>query len=260
MAATVINSLSRGVRILRLLAERVSGAGVTEVADHLGVDPSTAYRLLSTLELHGLVSQEAEGKRYLIGYGVLEIASGLLRRISVVEIAQPFLRALSARTGENTHVAVRDRQFAVSVGAESATGILRVETTLGSAEPLHCAAVGKALIADFTRVQLLELFEGQTLKRYTPHTMTSIDELDFDLARVRRIGYAVDDEELHPGVRCIAAPVRDHQGNIVAAFGLSSPAVRFTRERIPELAPEICESASAISQQLGYVAAAASVS
>ncbi len=260
MAATVINSLSRGVRILRLLATRGSGVGVTEVADHLDVDPSTAYRLLSTLELHGLVNQDADSKRYAIGYGVLEIASGLLRRLSVVEISQPYLRTLTARTGENTHVAVRDRRHAVSVGAESATGILRVETMLGSAEPLHCTAVGKALISDFTRAQLIELFEGETFERHTPHTITSIDELDFDLSRVRRAGYAIDDEELHPGVRCIAAPVRDHGGNIIAAFGLSSPAVRLTRERVPELAQDVLESAQAISQQLGYAPAAAGAS
>ncbi len=214
------------------------------------MDPSTAYRLLSTLEISGFVSQDAQTKKYTLGYGVLEIASAVLRRLNVVEIAQPYMRDLAAGTGENTHVAIRDRQFAVSVGSESATGILRVETTLGTAEPLHCTAVGKALIGDFTRAQLVALFGAEPLKRYTAHTMTTIDELEFDLARVRRSGYAVDDEELHPGVRCIAAPVRDHAGNVVAAFGLSSPAVRLTRERIPALAADICDSARAISAQL----------
>jgi DNA-binding IclR family transcriptional regulator len=248
----MINSLSRGAQILRLLADEPAPLRATEVADRLNVDPSTAYRLLATLETHGFVTQDPDTKKYAVGYGVLEVASSLLRKTGLVEIAQPHLRALSAGTGENSHVAVRDRLSAVSIVTESATGILRVETTIGSAEPLHCTAVGKALLADHTGASLLDLYGTATLQRYTPHTITTLDELEAELARVRRTGYAFDDEELHPGVRCIAAPVRDHGGRIVAAFGLSSPAVRLTRERIPDLAAQICESAQAISTQLGY--------
>jgi DNA-binding IclR family transcriptional regulator len=243
--------LARGVAILRLLAERGAPLGVTEVAERLAVDPGTAYRLLSTLEGDGLVVQEPDSKKYSIGYGVLEIAAGLLRSLSVVDVAQPFMSALSARTGENSHVAVRDRRFAVSIGSESASGILRVETKIGSAEPLHCTAVGKALLTDHTYPALVELFGSDPLPRFTPQTIATLDQLDAELARVRRLGYSLDDEELHPGVRCIAAPVRNHLGRIVAAFGISSPAVRLSRERIPELAPEIVDAAAAISAQLG---------
>lgn len=255
----VVNSLSRGAQILRLLADGTVPLGATEVADRLDVDPSTAYRLLSTLESHGFVAQDPDTKKYSIGYGVLEVASALLRKLSVVEIAQPHMRTLSTRSGENSHVAVRDRLSAVSVGSESATGILRVETIIGSAEPLHCTAVGKALLADYSHPLLLDLYGTQELQRYTPHTITTVDELEAELARVRRAGYAFDDEELHPGVRCIAAPLRDHTGRIVAAFGLSSPAVRLPRERIPDLAAQIRESAEQISASLGYVQPAAAL-
>jgi DNA-binding IclR family transcriptional regulator len=249
---TVINSLSRGVQIMRLLAAQPAGLGVTEVADRLKVDPSTAYRLLATLERHGFAAQDGDTKKYSLGYGVLEVASGVLGRLSVVQIAQPHVRTIAASTGENAHLAVRDRQFAVFVDAESGTGMLRVETTLGKAEPLHCTAVGKALLVDFTRTQLLELFGAEPLQRFTTHTLTTIDEIETELARVRRLGYAFDDEELHPGVRCISAPVRDRAGRVVAAFGISSPTVRLTRERTSEIAEQICRSARAISTQLGY--------
>lgn len=250
---TLINSLARGLSILRLLAGYPSGAGVTEMAERLEVDPSTAYRLLATLEIHGFVMQDGETKKYSIGYGVLEIAASLLRRLNVVDVAQPHLRAIALETGENTHVAVRERKSAISVAAESATGILRVETTIGTAEPLYCTATGKALLADMTHAELADLFGTAGLQRFTPHTMTSIDELETDLGRVRRLGYAVDEEELHAGVRCVAAPVRDHSGRIIASFGISSPAVRLTRDRIPEVAERICATAQAISAQLGYV-------
>ncbi len=253
---TLINSLARGIQILRLLASQASSS-VTDVAEYLRVDPSTAYRLLSTLEVHGFVTQDPATKKYALGYGVLEVTSGLLRRLSVVEVSQPHLYAITTTLGESSHVAVRDRQFAVSVGLESAAGVLRVETVLGTPEPLYCTAVGKALLADFSGPQLEELFGGKQLERRTPHTLTTIDELELDLARVRRLGYAFDDEELHPGVRCIASPVRDYSGRIAAAFGISSPAVRLTRERTEAIAAQICEHAQTISLQLGYAQASA---
>ncbi len=236
---------------MRLLSEQTAALGVTEVAERLKVDPSTAYRLLATLEAHGFVLQEATSKKYSIGYGVLEIATGLLRRFSVVEVARPFMQAVAARTGENTHVAVRNGSNAISLGSESATGILRVETSVGTAEPLHCTAIGKALLIDFTEPELQALLGDGQLHRFTPNTITTLHDLSAELSRVRRLGYAFDDEELHPGVRCIAGPVRDRSGAVVAAFGLSTPAMRLTRERVPELAELIVTSANQISAQMG---------
>jgi IclR family transcriptional regulator, acetate operon repressor len=253
--ARFINSLSRGVEILRLLAQSDVPMGVTDVADRLSVDPSTAYRLLATLERGGLVSQDHDSKKYSVGYGVLEIANALLRKLSVVDASDPFLRSIAAQTRESTHVAVLDGPSAVFVARQSGAGILRVETTVGASEPAYCTAVGKALLADHSERDL-RLVYAEPLMRYTPHTITSVADLAVELERVRRNGYAFDDEELHPGVRCLAAPVRDHRGRIVAAFGVSMPATRLTRDLIPTLARDICGAADAISAQLGHVVTA----
>lgn len=248
-----INSLSRGVEILRLLGDSDGPVGVTEVAERLQVDPSTAYRLLATLERGGLVAQDADSKKYTVGYGVLEIANGLLRRMSVVTAADHYLRSIAALTSESTHVAVLDGARAVFVARQSGPGVLRVETTVGSSEPAYCTAVGKALLAEHSEEELRHLYV-EPLTRYTPHTITTIGDLVTEVARVRRNGYAYDDEELHPGVRCLASPVRDHRGRIVAAFGLSMPSTRLTREHIPALVTQIAGAAEAISAQLGHVA------
>lgn len=248
----LIHSLSRGAQILRLLADAADPLGVSEVAERLHVDPSTAYRLLVTLESHGLVQQEADTKKYGIGYGVLEVAFSLLRRLSVARIAEPYLRSVAVQTGETTHLAVRDGLLAVFVGRHSGEGILRVETAIGSSEPVYCTAVGKALLADYSEAELRKLLGAQSLERHTPQTVTTIDGLLLELERVRRSGYAYDDEELHPGVRCLAAPIRDHRSRIVAAFGLSTPATRMTREQVPTLVGHICRAADEISVQLGH--------
>jgi IclR family acetate operon transcriptional repressor len=169
-------------------------------------------------------------------------------------LADPYLRSIATLTGESTHVAVLDGPRAVFVGRQSGAGILRVETTIGSSEPAYCTAVGKALLADHTEVELRRLFAAQPMTRYTPQTITTIDGLASELERVRRNGYAYDEEELHPGVRCLAAPIRDHRSRIVAAFGLSMPATRLTRDHIPALVEHIAGAAENVSSQLGYVA------
>jgi IclR family transcriptional regulator, KDG regulon repressor len=250
----LINSLARGTKILRLLADADIPMGVTDVAERLRVDPSTAYRLLATLEVSGLVQQEPDSKKYSLGYGVLEIAFSLLRRLSVVALADPYLRSIATLTGESTHVAVLDGARAVFVGRQSGAGILRVETTIGSSEPAYCTAVGKALLADFSESDLHRLFATEPMTRYTPQTITTIDGLAGELERIRRNGYAYDEEELHPGVRCLAAPIRDHRSRVVAALGLSMPATRLTREHMPELVGHIAGAAENVSAQLGYVA------
>lgn len=249
----LINSLSRGVEILRLLARAAGPLGVTELAERLKVDPSTAYRLLATLEVGGFVQQEPGSKKYAVGYGVLEIASALQRRLSVARLAEPYLRSISDLTHESTHLAVLDGTRAVFVARQSGAGILRVETSIGSSEPTYCTAVGKALLADYDEPRLRELFGAAELERHTPQTITTFAALAAELERVHRTGYAYDDEELHPGVRCLASPVRDHHGRIVAAFGLSMPATRLTREHLPALAERIMGAALGISTQLGFV-------
>lgn len=254
--ARLINSLSRGVEILRLLSESAGPLGVTDVAERLSVDPSTAYRLLVTLERGGLVAQELDSRKYAIGYGVLAIANGLLRRMSVVNAADPFLRSIAAERGESVHVAVLDGARAVFVARQAGAGILRVETTVGSSEPAYCTAVGKALLCEHSEEDLRRIY-AEPMTRYTPATITSIADLAVELQRVTRNGFAYDDEELHPGVRCVACPIRDYRGRVIAAFGISMPATRLTRDLIPSLAKQISAAADAISAQLGYAPASA---
>jgi len=248
----LINSLSRGVDILRMLAQAQAPLGVTDLGERLHVDPSTAYRLLATLEAQGLVKQELDSRKYSVGYGVLEFANALLRRMSVVALADPFLVSITADTGESTHVAVLEGARAVFVARQSGAGILRVETTVGSSEPAYCTAVGKALLIDHSDADLQALFPKESLTRHTPQTITTIEDLTAELERIRRNGYAYDDEELHPGVRCLAFPIRDHRGRVTASFGLSAPAARLTREHLPTLVKVVSGAADSISFQLGY--------
>jgi DNA-binding IclR family transcriptional regulator len=248
----VINSLSRGLQILQLLAQENRPLGVTAIADRLSVDPSTSYRLLATLEKHKFIRQESS-KKYTLGFGIVTIASALLRQIDVAAIAAPFLRELMTKTGESAHVAIADGNRAAVVAQACAPGMLRVDTPLGSHEPLYCTAVGKALLAETEPLRVRADIGSAPLTRYSPNTITNLEMLMTELQRTRDRGYAFDDEELHAGVRCIAAAVRDHSGAIIAAVGISAPASRLTRERTPALVAAVVETASDLSAELGYV-------
>ena len=247
----MINSLSRGLQILHLLAEENRPLGVTEIADRLSVDPSTSYRLLATLEKHKFIRQEAS-KKYTLGFGVVTIASALLRQIDVAAIAAPYLRELMIGTGESAHVAIADGSRAAVVAQACAPGMLRVDTPLGSHEPMYCTAVGKALLSDADPLRVRTLLGSTPLTRHSPNTITNLEMLITELQRTRDRGYAFDDEELHPGVRCIAAAVRDHSAAIVAAVGISAPASRLTRERTATLVAAVVRTAGELSAELGY--------
>jgi DNA-binding IclR family transcriptional regulator len=247
----VINSLSRGLQILHLLAEENRPLGVTDIADRLSVDPSTSYRLLATLEKHKFIRQESS-KKYTLGFAVVTIASALLRQIDVAAIAAPFLRELMTSTGESAHVAIADGNRAAVVAQACAPGMLRVDTPLGSHEPLYCTAVGKALLAEAEPLRVRALIGSAPLTRYSPNTITNLEMLLTELQRTRDRGYAFDDEELHAGVRCIAAAVRDHSRTIVAAVGISAPASRLTRERTGALVAAVVRTATDLSAELGY--------
>jgi len=169
----VINSLSRGLQALAIMARSDGPLGVTELAEALGGDPSSSYRLLATLENHGFARQEAQGKKYTLGYAALDLASAVLRQLDVAGLAGPHLRRLVGRTGESAHLAVQDGTRAVFVGQEMATATLRVDTASGSFEPVHCTAVGKALLTALPDAELEALFPDGMLPRHTGQTIPS---------------------------------------------------------------------------------------
>jgi DNA-binding IclR family transcriptional regulator len=250
----MINSLGRGLRALTLLAEATGPLGVTELADRLDVDPSSSYRLLATLEQYGFVRQVLPGRKYALGYAVIGLAASVLRKLDVVEAAGPHLRSLAEAGGETAHLAVLDGVNAVFVAREIAAAVLRVDSAIGSGEPAYCTAVGKALLIDANSADLGARFGPGPYPALTAHTMTTLDELAGEIRRTAARGYAYDDEEMHSGVRCLAAPVRDHLGATIAAIGISGPVGRLTRNHLPLVAAAVLEAAQRVSIAMGFEA------
>jgi IclR family KDG regulon transcriptional repressor len=227
-----IQSLARGLNILALLADADEPMGLTEIAQKLSVDKSTAFHLLRTLASNRFAEQDPKDRRYTLGLRVVELSRRALDRIELRTVAKPCLKLLQQRVGESAHLAVLGGGHVVYVDNVASDATLNVHTEIGHRAPSHCTAIGKALIAWLSPEDLKGLVDGAPLTRFTPRTITTLRELIPHLETVRERGYAVDDEEFDAGVRCVATAVRDYRGEVVASVGISGPTVRLTLERM----------------------------
>jgi DNA-binding IclR family transcriptional regulator len=224
-----------------------------ELASELGVHRRTANRLIDVMTEAGWVEPTGDGgKSVRLTTRILTIAGEVLRRTDLVSVGTPIVKRLRDRVDESSHLATVSDGFAVNVVEEASIHPLSVTQAVGNRVPLYCTAVGKAIIA--YEAELIQEPPPEGYRRYTPNTITTPEALDRELDRIRREGYAVDDAELYPDTRCVAAPVRDATGRVVASLGASGPSARVTRDRAEAIARIVVEEADALSAALGYIA------
>ncbi|MBP1704202.1 MAG: Transcriptional regulator, IclR family [Chloroflexi bacterium] len=241
-----IQSLARGLKILDILSRAQDGISVTELAERLGVDKGSASRLVSTLVQHGYAEKDEETRRFHLGAQVVSLSRSLLIRLPLREAAKPFLRQLMELTGECAHLAVPAQGKVLYIDQVESPATLRVNAQVGTMNPLHCTALGKVILA-FGEVELPAVLES-----FTAHTLTDPGQLRENLELTRKRGFAVDDEEFDLGVRCIAVPVFDFRGKLAGSIGISGPASRMRRKRLPELAGMVIEIGKSLSRRMIY--------
>ena len=247
-----IQSLARGIDILTFLTNADRPTGLTEIAQAMDLDKSTVYRLLVTLEARGYVVQDADTRRYRPGLQIVALGRKVISNIELRSVAKPWLKRLRQMTRESVELALLADNRAIYIDGEESTETLSVNTEVGKEIPIHCTALGKSLVSHFTREELEKIFIHESLTRYTPRTITTLRELIPHLESVFERGYATDDEEFNLGVRCIAAPILDHRGKVVASVGISGPTIRITHEKMSDLAQTVMESAQQITHLLGH--------
>jgi DNA-binding IclR family transcriptional regulator len=239
----------RTLAALELLAPRP--ATHDELASSLRVHRRTAMRLIDVMKKAGWVEQDTEDRRRLrLTTRIISVAGEVLGRTSLVEIGAPFVRSLRERTSESSHMSVLADGWCVHIIEQPSPLPLNVAAHVGDRVPLYAAAVGKAIAAWSPEQVGIAMRRG--FERFTPNTLTTPESLEAEFSRIRQQGYAVDDAELYPDTCCIAAPVRGPRGNVVAAIGISGPAVRITRDRIETVSRDVVDVADALSAALGY--------
>jgi DNA-binding IclR family transcriptional regulator len=243
-------SLVVGIEVLEKLASNPDGGSVTSLAAELGLDKGYLHRLLRVLEDLGYIDQDPYTKIFRSTVKLVSLSTVILQHLDVLVAGPPVMRRLLQATGEAVHLARRIKTGGVYVAQERPSLQVSVETEIGSQPELHCTATGKALIAYLADDELAELVR-EPLTKHTRRTIPTVADLTRELSSVRSSGFAVDDEELNPGVRCVAAPIFDMTGKTIACLGLSGPTSRVTLERVSELGVSVREAADEITAALG---------
>lgn len=248
----LVKSVSRALHIIDIVSSQKDGLGVTEIAKQMDINKSSVYRILSTLVQYGYVEQYKETERYKLGYKFLEISSKLLESIDLRKEAKPYLQQLEKETNEVIHLVVYDQGEVIYIEKLEGTETLRMHSKVGKRAPMHCTAVGKAILAHLPVNVALEIIERKGLPKHTDFTITDRDVFLKELEKVKQKGYALDLEENEYGIRCIAVPIFDYTGSVVAAVSISGPTIRMTDERIEKLQERIRYIGRQISKRLGY--------
>ena len=246
-----VQSLVRALAIVNRLAAADEGVTLTEVGQQVGLSPSTAHRLLTTLEQERYVHFDAERRLWSVGVQAFVAGNAFLKTRSLVPTARPHMRALMEESEETVNLAVEDQFEAIYLAQVECRQMMRAFARPGARVPLHCSSVGKALLSAMPDSDLAKILHRQGLPRVTIKTINTTAALREDLGRARERGYAIDDEEHAVGLRCIAAVVFSENADPVAAVSLSGPMARIPDERIPLLGDRVRRKADTITAQLG---------
>jgi IclR family acetate operon transcriptional repressor len=247
-----VKSLVKALNILEVLADEEPPYTLTQLSRRLRLHVSTVHRLLVNLVRHGFVEEDMVSGGYQLSYRVLRMGLRVLDRLDFRRVAQSLLRDLNVRTKETVHLAILQGLGTIFIDKFDSPQPVGLEARLGRVMPLHCTGVGKTWLAYQGEDLLNQAAQSPGLTRLTAHTITGLPQLRKELERIREQGYALDQEEAVEGLRCVAAPVFNHAGRIVAAFSVAGPAMRLTAARIPEIAQLVRETSRQISYRLGY--------
>jgi DNA-binding IclR family transcriptional regulator len=246
-----VGALERALHVLEALAERPD-VPLVELAAAVGLNKATAFRHLKVLEGRGYVVQDPLTKRYSLGPRLLGLGYTAHQQLTLPKVAAPAMQALRARFNETVHLGVLIDRHVVHIEALASTRTLTMAAGVGERTFAHISSLGKCLLA-WARPEVMDaIADDPGLPACTRNTITSREALAAELARTRERGYAVDNEESSKGARCVGAPIRGVDGEVIAALSLSAPAERLTRRKVPAVAAEVVRAGEEISRRYGW--------
>ncbi len=245
-------SLKRGLRIIEVVAVIGTPATLAEIARKTSLPRSTAHHLLRALVEFGYLVQDGNARTYTLASKLFRLTERSWSKEQLAEIAMPFLDDLSRRAGEGTSLAVLRDGVVTVIAKREPDGPVRVVQEVGARRPIYCTAVGKALAAWLPEQEMDGIISRTAFKPLTPHTITSPSAFRRELARIRAAGAAIDNEEHIVGIRCIAAPVRDHSGEVRASLCVVGPKTHLPQRRLLQIRQTLFEVAGNLSARLGF--------
>lgn len=248
----MIQAVERALLILDLFDEYDTELKITEISDRMVLHKSTVHSLLKTLQAHRYIEQNPENGKYRLGMKLLERGTIVMHNLDIRNVARKHLIQLSNSSGQTTNLVILDGKEGVYIDkVEGPRAIIRY-SRIGKRIPIHCSAVGKVLVAFKEPKELKQLLKGYVYRQHTSQTIMSESYFLQELEKVRRQGYSVDNEENEPGVRCIAVPVRDHSGQVIAAISMSTLIARVNDAELLEHVKSLQQAAEEISDEMGF--------
>jgi len=245
-------SVVRAFAIIEYLAKSDDWVGLRTLAKDLDLVPSTAYRFLTSLKDLGYVQQHPEDSRYQLTLKFAWVASLVLERTQLRQIARSSMHHLTAITNETTHLAVLEGREVVYIDKVDNNQAVKMRSRIGTRGYIHSTAVGKSILAFLPEDERERILEDLHLVPLTKNTITDPVRFTANLTKIRGRGYAFDDEENEVGIRCVGVPVFDHTGHVAGAVSISGWTITMTQERLPQLASILEDSCKQISKELGF--------
>jgi IclR family acetate operon transcriptional repressor len=246
-----IQSLDRAIDILEHISHG-SGLTLSEIAENTGQSPATLYRILTTCAARHLVEIDPVTQEWHIGPQSFRIGSAFLQRSGIVERARPMMRALMHETGETANLGVESNRQVLFLSQVETPENIRAFFPPGAQSPMHASGIGKALLAFADHETIESYLKSGQFEAFTENTIHRQDDLQAELARIRTQGYAFDNEEKSKGMRCVAAPILNSYGEVVAGLSVSGPTARMTLERIDTISAQVMKQAETLSFGLGF--------
>ncbi|HMM19361.1 MAG TPA: IclR family transcriptional regulator [Selenomonadales bacterium] len=251
MAEQYLHSAEKLLTVMELLAGSDMELGVSDISRKLSMTTSTAHRLLITLEKRGYAEQNPKTGKYKPGMKIVSIGASILNNTNIIAVCRPFLEAVSQETGETTHLALYSLGEIIFVDKVSGSNPSKINSLVGQRRPAYSTATGKVWLAFMNPEELTRYLEQVQFHPYTPYTITDKESLTRIIEEIRHKGYGEDQQEADEGLVCLAAPIRDVSGKIVAAISVSGPGSRLNPKRL-DYAEIIKQAAEHASRACGW--------
>jgi IclR family acetate operon transcriptional repressor len=248
--ANSVQSLDRALRILAIVAEG-SGLSLSEIAEASGLAASTAYRMLTTLENHGMVEFDKTDQLWSIGVETYRMGAAFLRRRKLIDRARTVMQELMEKTGETANLGLAEDDCVVFVSQVETHQTIRAFFRPGTRTAFHASGIGKAVLAHLDSDRVAVIARKAGLEAFTDKTLSSLSALAHDLEAIKARGWSVDDEERNLGMRCVAAAIFNEFGEPIGGVSVSGPTVRVTPERVAQIGPVVRGAAAQITAMIG---------
>lgn len=247
-----IQVIDRAALILDCFSFEQPELSLREITASVGLHKGTAHRILRALACNGLIQQSPTTGNYHLGFKLFRLGNQAVSRLNLREIARPYIVRLMEQTLETVHLAVLDEDKVLYLEKVEGPHALRLPSRVGRHIPTYCTSLGKAMLSCVEESEVRRIIRRYPIRPYTSNTVKKLAELLTELKATRRRGYAVDNEEIEIGLRCVGAPLRDYSRRMVGAISVAGPSARLTLDKITFLSDLVKKAAASICEQLGY--------